>query len=72
MSASIGYSRSLTECAVRAASVTKKREEGAVVTLQAALPDKLQGQPSAYVVAPQGLFPAPLHHSEEAKGKSWP
>lgn len=49
--------------------VTGKPKQGAAIRVEAAVSDKTEkGQ--AYVNAPQGLFPSPLHPSEHQKGAS--
>ena len=51
--------------------VAGKPDEGATIRVEAALPEKADNtKPQAYITAPQGLFPAPIHPSALDKGAS--
>ena len=51
--------------------VAGKPDEGATIRVEAALPEKADSTRSqAYITAPQGLFPAPIHPSALDKGAS--
>ena len=49
--------------------VAGKLDEGATIRVEAALPERADNTKSlAYITAPQGLFPAPIHSSALDKG----